>query len=142
VQGDLIQEHRVAYVLGLTKEQLRAEIFRLDSELLVVQVQLRHIDNRVEALTSDYKELVGKNQTIIDKLLEDKLYKEPPRAAEPSAMEPMNLRRPNWGKIRTDYEQRKKKEFWEDRIKEIEERDKRASGGEGTQTSGITESKE
>lgn len=103
---------------------------------------MKHIDNRVDGLTQDYKGLVESNQGIINKLLEDKLYKEPPRAQQMQGAEPIRMKRPNWNKIRTDYEIQQKKKFWESRIKEVEERDKQGSVGAGSQTPSSTDNKE
>jgi len=114
---------------------LRDEVFAQDSSIISLQGKLSHLEARVESLSRDYKELIDKNQVIIDRLLEDKLHKDLPRAqADSKDTEPIRMKRPSWNKIRTDYELQQKKKFWENRIKEVEEKDKSGSGGEGSST--------
>lgn len=63
--------------------------------------------------------LINKQGEIIDSRLG--INQQQPQAVGGT---PQPLRRPNWGQVRANYEDKKRKEFWEAKIAEVEARDK------------------
>jgi hypothetical protein len=69
-------------------------------------------------------DLIKKQEAIVDNTLGLKssvMIPVPP--AEAVGQQP--LRRPNWNRIRMDYEAKKRNEFWQSRIEEVEAMDKK-----------------
>lgn len=61
------------------------------------------------------------NQMLLEKLIDDKIAKpvELPISV-PSNLEPVQSRRPSWGKIRQDYETKQRAAYWQQRIADQE----------------------
>lgn len=57
---------------------------------------------------------------LLEKLVDDKLAKAEAIQSAPVNLEPVQSRRPSWGKIRQDYETKQRAAFWQQKIAEQE----------------------
>lgn len=72
--------------------------------------------------------IIDSNQKLLEKLVDDKIDKPAPVVVPGDAskrMEPIQTRRPQWGKIRSDYEAKQRQKYWQDKIDEVEAADAR-----------------
>jgi len=76
-------------------------------------------------------------QMLLEKLVDDKLAKAEAIQSAPVNLEPVQSRRPSWGKIRQDYETKQRAAFWQQKIAEQEAadaaKDALKTEGKGTQ---------
>jgi hypothetical protein len=89
-------------------EQLRVEVGTLEGSYHKL------VDKQTEMING----LITKQGEVLDNRL-GIAHGQPPA----SGSAPQALRRPNWNQVRLDYESKKRKEFWEQRIAEVEARD-------------------
>jgi hypothetical protein len=94
------------------------QLFKQESEIRALQSALIMEQDRNQRF-------IAGNQDLLNKLVSDKLA---PSASVPDAqterIEPVQTRKPQWNKIRAEYEAKKRHEYWASRIAEVEERDR------------------
>lgn len=129
---DTTRISRGVFVLSLDKAQLRS--LCLDLYFDVDKLEKALIDAR-----TDNQQQTEHSQMLLEKLIDDKLTKaEAIQAAQaPSNLEPVQSRRPSWGKIRQDYETKQRAAFWAQKIADQEAADAAKDAlkleGKGTQ---------
>lgn len=70
------------------------------------------------------EKLIGSNQELLNKLINEKLAPVVTEQTTPhQPMESLPLRKPQWGKIRAEYEAKKRHEYWLSKIAETEGKD-------------------
>lgn len=85
------------------------------------------LDKQEEALIharTDLQQQVEHSQMLLEKLVDDKLApKQEAIQTAPTNLEPVQSRRPSWGKIRQDYETKQRAAYWAQRIADQEAAD-------------------
>lgn len=74
------------------------------------------------------EKLINSNQELLNKLISPAIVPKEEATSSPH-MEPLPIRKPQWGKIRAQYEAKKRNEYWQSKIAEIEEKDKKNAEG-------------
>jgi len=65
-------------------------------------------------------------ERTLDKLVDDKLVKPEffvPAQTPPSNIEPVQMRRPSWGKVRLDYENKQREAYWRQQVEKVDAAD-------------------
>lgn len=103
-------------------------------ELVKTRANLFTTQQALIEITASYQELVEKDQTRFDNLLNDKLGMNQ-HVTNQQSPEPIKKRK-SWGEIRSNYETKKRQEFWAQKIAEVEAQDK---ARENVSTDGTTD---
>jgi hypothetical protein len=126
-------DFRLERVIGLSKNRLRAEVFRLDGIIASCKREIEFLVTENIKLADHNAELVTKNSERLDSLLakqeeilDSRLGLNQPVVVQGEKPKPLGRNR-NWQR---DFEAKRREEYWKKVVDETEKKDGKLSQGE------------